>query len=41
MLSIQRIGELGGLTVQGGAETGEVLGEGFNSENHNFLSLRF
>ena len=33
---IQRVGEAGGLTVQGGNVVGEVLGEGFNSENHNF-----
>tara|TARA_B100001057_G_scaffold298143_1_gene298356 strand:+ start:2300 stop:15613 length:13314 start_codon:yes stop_codon:yes gene_type:complete len=33
---IQRVGEAGGLTVQDGASGGEVLGEGFNSENHNY-----
>ena len=33
---IQRIGEAGGLTAQGGGTVGEVSGEGFNSENHNY-----
>ena len=37
---IQRVGEAGGLTVQGGATIGEVLGEGFNSENHNFTFFK-
>ena len=27
---------VGGLTAQGGGTVGEVPGEGFNSENHNY-----
>ena len=37
---IQRIGEAGGLTVQGGETVGEVLGEGFNSQDHNFTFFK-
>ena len=33
---IQRLGEAGSLTEQDGVSGGEVLGEGFNSENYNY-----